>query len=875
MLPQTGNSMAVASPTRQSPNSTEPNGGTPAPLHLEQFKAVMLYLADVHTLSPVPVDTLYKKITALLNYVDGGAPFSFTVSRFRVVMQYDGLLVVVSALAHIITLGPEYEECLLRLMGFLLMVEMTSDLVPRPARPMGILTILKSQITLASRTLNRHLALSLLGKYNQHDETMHFAISKMALVAPIAKWLFSEATPAVVCSTSILSAIEDSEGSAQLRAVPNISRRIFELLSWTSTLSVVSSALAILPHLDRKEMIMLGVIPELLSVLRSAMAAGVTSLALMALTSLDIFISTSQSYISPSSTPPPPQSSSYSSHNSHFSSPTILPCADIVTEVLTTLRGLEKSHQSRHMIKSLLTVLKSSFREKNVGAPNALSSCRHFRALGGPALLQEFIAALDHSRRLSQTEAESEIEFILNPDDLGEMAQTSDNSEENTSNRMDIDKTGDDQSTNGRNLTSEELFERRLPPSAPGALVQSSSNNTYSTNSGASQDQLDLVIDLYRTLNDSNSDYFSSEVSDVNESSYDEYASDLFWVPLSIIHHIREAELVCTELNYLSTLFAIFAPPASRQQNQYGTTSSTTKSRSVISDSTTLRTHATLVKRLLSYLRPSWRSPQSLTAKIARGVGNNSHQQVGSDVTISCLSIASNILQHFQKTLNGSESSPVQDNIFSFATFIVSYIRDCIMEPDFDIDKLLFSHVFSCLTHVLVIPSPQSSSPLARLVQHNRIYSSCIHAPVQEIVHFLQTHFSQLNYAELDLELEWLTLKALVATTTSEIDPEKAEFDLAALNLKVPELVLPGQPLRHWSSSLAPLVPLINSGNANIALLGLLDLSSFIVTPRGRSSFDAFVSAHAASITAAKSKSITNDMFWNRIVHISDMYPSR
>lgn len=854
----------------------------------------MLFLSDLKTLKTAEPDAIEQKVTALLRYVEGTAPLTFALPRFRLLQQFDGLMIVVSALSCLCSLGPLYEDAQNRLMSFLFVVEMSSDLNPRPSRPIGVFAPLRYQLVHARRTQNRQLALTLLGKYNQHDEAMHAFLADLDLVAPVATWLFHEAVPAVACSISMLSAIEDDIGCMQIRAVPGISSRVIHLLGWNSTLSVVSSSLALLPRLDHGELLALGIVPELLRVMRQVIDLGFDSLALMCLVCLEEFVRPSH----------PPAQSTNGSRRSSGTSTAEIALTDIIGDLLTTLRGLERSSRSRHLVKSILSVLRSTFQDSELGS-TSLSYCRQFRSLNGPTLLQELIFSMDHTRRLLQQTANDQMEFILQPDNWDDLAK--------------IRQTRSKHSATGQSSTSMDVdapfnpvddFEQRLPKSTPGALVPSSGS---SKSTAKSQDQLDVVVDLYQTLNEATIDAISESLETV-ESVADSQAVDLFWVSTSLIHNLHEPAFILRAIEYISTLSAALF---------YGPTSATPRSASprntAISSSSAadkyIRLVAAVARRLLTYLEPSWITPHALSQRVPRGPV--SHPPPGSDITIPCLSIATSVIQRYldqssrlspssTHLQHGDSLHPIQlesgSDVFSslhhseaqevdcrlaFGAVVIDFCLRHLSTPapsDLEIDHELFKPLLALCSYAL---------QLFRFASDAAEFASLILSPVLSIISVLSDKLA-VNWIELDLDLEWQTLKAIAIVTPEqwktsqstghlndmgaplELTPFSAcANDLSRLTVRVPELIIPEQPLRFWMGSLLPLDSLLVSNDSEIALLGLLALSSFISTARGRQQFDEFVSTFGDSIQLSCSRSATNEMFWNRVVSLEAIYPEK
>lgn len=897
--PLPANGMAI-SPLRPSePNSSR----SPTALNLDQFKSFMLFLSDLKTIKITPPDVVEQKVTALLRYVEGVSPLTFALPRFRLLQQFDGLMIVVSALSCLCTLGSAYEDAQNRLMSFLFIVEMSSDLNPRPSRPIGIFTALRYQLEHAQRTQNRQLALTLLGKYNQHDDTMHTVLADLHLVAPVATWLFHEAVPAVACSISILSAIEDDIGCKQLRAVPGISQRVIHLLGWTSTLTVVSSSLALLPRLDHAELLALGIVPELLAVMRQVIDMGFDSLVLMCLLCLEEFVK------SPSHVPSQRGSGSY-----HSSVNAEIALTDIIGDLLTTLRGLERSSRSRHLVKGILSVLCATFQDSELGS-SSLSYCRQFRSLNGPTLLQELIFSMDHTRRLTQQAANDQMEFILQPDnwdDLTKICQSGfkSPSKSHSSTSMDIDAS----------INPANDFEQRLPKSTPGALVPSTGS---SKSSAKSQDQLDVVVDLYQTLNEATRDAISESLDSI-ESIADSQATDLFWVSTSLIHNLHEPALILRAIEYIATLSAaLFYGPSSATPRSMSPRNTTVIGFSMADKH--LRLVAAVVRRLLTYLEPSWITPHALSQRVPRGPV--SHPPPGSDITIPCLSIATSVIQRYldqsagptstsnhlprdeASYLSGNEAtssfSPSQnghpngsharevDHRLAFGAVVINFCLRHVSTPappDLELDPELFKPLLALCSYAL---------HLYRFAADAAEFESLIFSPVLTIIAILRDKL-MVDWMKLDLDLEWQVLKAIAAvipeqwklsqvgshlSTMDEPIAPNADFDthpfpatanaILGLEVRVPELIIPDQPLRFWTDSLLPLDSLIASSNSEIALLGLLALSSFISTSRGRQQYVNFVSAVNDSIQLACSRSPTNEMFWNRIVSLEAIYPEK
>lgn len=845
-------------------------------LNLEQLKSFMLFFSDLKLLENASIGTIVEKVTMLFRYVEGISPLSFVLPRFRLFQQFDGLLVVVSALSLLNTLGSGYEDVQNRLMSFLFVVEMSSELNPRPPRPIGVLSALRYQLEHSTKNSNRKLALSLLGKYSQHEDSMHSVLAELGLVAPVASWLFHEATPAVACSISILRTIEDSLGSAQLRAVPGISKRVFDLLSWTSTLTVVTSALVILPMLDHMELLELGIVPQLLTVLRQSLAMGVDSLALMAVVCLQHFVQNGASSVA---------SDSSISHT------------DIISELLNTVRGLERSSRSRHLIKTILDVLATAFDDPEC----SLSYCRQFRSLNGHSILQDLLYSMDHTRRFSLQNASEQMEFILQPDnwdDLHEIIHRKLNRDFNSTQNshwssMEVDGEAD---------TAEHEFEKRLPKSSTGALVTSSG-----VKPGAkSHDQLDVVTAVYQTLTKANKD-LCSEAFETVDSASESLFSDFFWVSTSLIHNLHEPALILRSLDYLSTLCSSFVYfPSSHRASL----SSSTKGH-LTSIKKHVRILSAVVRRVVAHLEPSWVEPHSLSQRVPRG--RVSHSPPGSDVAISCISMAAVMIQHYLESnveaaasLNTSnrmkESSSSVDNTLNsdarmdigegyeaqvdprlaFAAVLLDYCHRRISTPtplDLDLDPEIFKPLVALCSHALLLHQCASDSEQ---------FQTLIYHPILRIVQILSSK-SHSNWSD-GLNLEWQILKALVvaarkfipeilthgqaSSTGQSLQSSLRDLD-DSIKFNVPELVIPPHPLQYWSASLEPLACLISSNDADTALLGIVGLSSFVTTPRGRQLFESFASTHKQLIEQARALSIALDMFWTRSLSVMAIYPDQ
>lgn len=860
-------------------------------LQLEQLKSFLIFLSDLDTLVTSPPELIDQKVTALFRYVESNAPLTFALSRFRLVQQFDGLLIIVSALSCLSALGPAYEEVQSRLMSFIFVVEMSSDLSPRPSRPIGVLVPLRYQLEQAQRMQNRQLALTLLGKFNQHDETMHSVLASLSLVKPVASWLFHEAVPAVVCSVSILSSIEDPIGCAQLRTVPGISQRVVHLLSWTSTLTVVSSALAVLPRLDLSELLGLGILTELLAVLRQAIDLGLDSLALMCLVDLDHFVRHCSPAVTPSSID--------------------ISLSDVISELLVVLRGLERSSRSRHLIKLILVVIRATFQYSEFSA-SSLSYSRQFRSLSGPALLQELLFSTDHTRRLSLQTASEQLDFILQPDCWDDLAALPQNGSPVGALRagmssMDVDDT--------HSPTRD--FEMRLPKTLSGALVPASG---FSRTGPKSQDLLDVVVELYQTLEEATRD-LTSEGFEAVESAVEAQASDLFWASVSLIHNLNEPSLVLRSLEYLSTLSMAFlctpSPASPRTSSPRNTTSLSLKSAYKH-----VKTIEAVVRRVLLYLEPSWIAPHSLSQRVPRGPV--SHSPPGSDITIPCLSISAALVQHYLErgprdqfpfdsprssdsalfsANHASSSSNLQsermtadqgdeqfDHRLGFVAVVLNYCLRHLHTPvpdELELDSQLFKPLLAMCSHALI---------LSKLSLESTMTVTMIQVPVLDIIASLVAN-KELDWIKLDMNLEWQILKALARSIVEEHHgtlqgssmrvsmesslsepasiPERCQLLLMSLDVEAPELTIPTHPLHHWNGSLAPLKCLLSSLNPDIALLGLIGLSSFLTTLRGRKQYDSFVSSHRDLIQLASSKSVTNEMFWNRLISLGDIYPDR
>jgi hypothetical protein len=461
---------------------------------LEALRSVLVQLTEYEGMATRPLEVLVEQIRMLLRMIEGKGALMANAVRFRALLHFDGLDIMASALAYLTKLGPAYSEAQRLVMGVFFVVEMTSDLNPRPSRPIGLILPLRHQLVDSCKPDNQRLALSLLAKYNQHEETLNKFLPTFNLVAPLAPWLFDNAAPAVACSASILCSLETAEGHHMVRAIPRISERIVQLLSWTSNTGVISSCLALVTVLDATELVALDVIPILTRLVRVYYNFGLEGFILMCLLSLADLV------LSPAATP-------------------ILTSTDILSELISILKTLGGETRHRHTIKAILAVIRKLFPpHQPEHVANAFA--KQFRALSGPAIFQELINEMDHTRRVSSQVMLEQLIQLTQP------AQSSTGS----GNLMDLDGLGS-------------LHGALIPVHVPEPL-----------------DHLDLVELLYTTLNSASSDLLNEANLDQSER-LEPLIGDLLWVPFTILHHSNVTNLLYSCLEYLSTL--TFALPLS------------------------------------------------------------------------------------------------------------------------------------------------------------------------------------------------------------------------------------------------------------------------------------------------------------------------